>query len=109
MTISSLQSISITSASALSPAFSSAVYQYTATVIGAITCTVVTPVTTSTTATSLVNGNVSPFTAPLNVGSNIITIVVTAQDGITQNVYTLNITRATFNVPSGELEVFYSK
>ena len=57
----------------------------------------VTPTATDPTATITVNGstvaagNASP-SLPLVAGSNTITIVVTAQDGVTQLTYTITVT-----------------
>ena len=61
---------------------------------------VVTPVAADTTATITVNGaSVSSGTASaplaLSPGSNIIAIKVTAQDGVTTQIYNLTVTRAT--------------
>ncbi|MGZ4032954.1 MAG: cadherin-like beta sandwich domain-containing protein, partial [Tumebacillaceae bacterium] len=82
----------------LSPAFSSGTTSYTASVANGVTSVQVTPTVADTTATMKVNGvaatSGNPVTVPLNVGSNTITIALTAQDGITQKTYTVAVTRA---------------
>ncbi len=86
----------------LSPSFSSAVTSYTASVPWTTSSTRVTATVTDSTATFTVQG--SPTTSgvqssliSLNVGSNTITIVSTAQDGTTVRTYTVTITRAPGN------------
>jgi gliding motility-associated-like protein len=83
----------------LNPAFASGTVNYTASVNNATTSITLTPTTSVNTATVKVNGvTVTSGTASgpitLNVGPNIITTVVTAQDGITTNTYTVTVTRA---------------
>ncbi|MCE9611554.1 MAG: cadherin-like beta sandwich domain-containing protein [Chthoniobacter sp.] len=80
----------------LSPDFSSGTTAYVSTTTGS--GVTVTPVTSDTNATITVNGmavtsgSVSgPIT--LNIGTNTITTVVTAQDGITTQTYTVTVTR----------------
>jgi hypothetical protein len=93
------------SAGTLAPAFSSSTTSYTASVANATSSITVTPTATDPAATitvdgaSVTSGNAS---APisLNVGSNIITTVVTAQDGITTQTYTTTITRAASGTPT---------
>ncbi|MDM5179578.1 cadherin-like beta sandwich domain-containing protein [Massilia sp. DJPM01] len=85
------------SAGTLNPVFSGATTSYTATVPNSTTSLTVTP--TATSAIIMVNGVATASgsaSAPLalNVGNNVITIVVTAQDGVTTNTYTVNLTRA---------------
>jgi gliding motility-associated-like protein len=87
------------SSGTLTPVFASETDNYTANVSNATTNITVTPTTTNNTTTLTVNGiPVTSGTAsaaiPLAVGSNIITTVVTAQDGITTDTYTATVTRA---------------
>src|SRR6185503_4846612 len=86
------------SSGTLNPSFSAGTFSYTATVANSTSSLTVTPATQSTAATITVNGSsVADLTASqfisLNVGSNTITLVVTAQDGVTKNTYTLTVTR----------------
>jgi hypothetical protein len=93
------------SAGTLTPAFSSSTTSYTASVANATSSITVTPTATDAAATITVNatsvtsGNASAPIA-LNEGSNIITTVVTAQDGITTQTYTTTITRAASGTPT---------
>ena len=82
----------------LSPAFASNTVSYTATVPNATTSITVTPTVAQANATVTVNGTpVTSGTASgpvsLVVGLNPITVVVTAQDGVTTNGYTVAVTR----------------
>ncbi|OQP62138.1 hypothetical protein A3860_29765 [Niastella vici] len=87
------------SAGSLTPTFSSSTTSYTASVANGISSITVTPTATNASAaitvnsTSVVSGNAS---APISlaVGSNIITTVVTAPDGISSQTYTITVTRA---------------
>jgi len=88
------------SSGTLSPAFAAATTSYTASVPNATTSITVTPTLADTTATVTVNGTiVASGTASgaisLAVGTNVISTVVTAQDGTTQSTYTTTVTRAT--------------
>ncbi|PIF29864.1 gliding motility-associated-like protein [Flavobacterium sp. 9] len=82
----------------LTPVFAITTKNYTATVANAITSLTVTPVTQDADATVTVNGvpvisgNASGAIA-LAVGTNTITTIVTAQDGITTETYTVVVTR----------------
>jgi gliding motility-associated-like protein len=72
---------------------------FTALVANAVTDIVVTPNAIDPNATITVNGISIPTdfpspNIPLSIGPNIITIVVTAQDGITTQTYTITVTRA---------------
>ncbi len=83
----------------LSPGFASGTTSYTASVDNAVTSLTVTPTVTDANATVTVNGtSVTSGSASgainLNVGSNIITVVVTAEDGTTTETYTVDVTRA---------------
>jgi hypothetical protein len=82
----------------MSPAFISTTTGYTATVSNTTTSITVTPTVSQAQATLTVNG--SPVTsgtpsAPiaLNLGSNLIPLVVTAQDGATTKTYNVTVTR----------------
>ena len=83
----------------LSPAFDGVSTAYTASVSNSVPGVVIMPKTRDTTATLKVNGitvasgSRSPV-IPLTVGPNTVTTVVTAQDGVTTETYTLTITRA---------------
>jgi len=97
-TVATLASLHLSNGT-LAPAFSTGTTSYTASVANSITSLTVTPKTTAATATVTVNGAaVTSGTASaaiaLNVGANIITTLVTAQDGITTKSYTITVTRA---------------
>jgi gliding motility-associated-like protein len=87
----------------LAPAFSPGTTAYTASVVNGVTSMTVTPATADATATIKVDGTtVASGTASgaitLAVGSNTITTLVTAQDGVTTKTYTLTVTRAAASV-----------
>ncbi|MBB3058875.1 cadherin-like beta sandwich domain-containing protein [Mucilaginibacter gotjawali] len=87
------------SAGALTPAFATATTSYTLSVANAVTSTTVTPKASDALATITVNGvAVNSGTASgaiaLNVGTNVITTIVTAQNGTTTKTYTVTVTRA---------------
>jgi gliding motility-associated-like protein len=95
--IATLNNLSISSGT-LDPVFASATTIYTAIVPNAITSLTLTPTTTDSNATVTVNGvNVASGSPSggiaLVVGSNVITTVVTAEDGTTIETYTVTITR----------------
>ena len=97
-TIATLSNL-VPSAGTLNAAFASGTTSYTDGVTYAYSSISVTPTTTDSTATVAVNGMaVASGTAspsiPLAVGPNTITTVVTAQDGITKDTYTVIVTRA---------------
>ena len=78
-------------------AFASTTTEYTASVANGVDETTVTPTTKDDGATYEIKlGGVADGdgTVSLAVGSNVITIEVTAQDGETANTYTVNVTRA---------------
>jgi hypothetical protein len=88
----------VPSVGTLTPAFSSGATSYTESVPNATTSITVTPTVADSSATVSVNGDAvgsGAASAPvtLNVGSNIISTVVTAQDGTTKKTYTLTVTR----------------
>jgi len=87
------------SSGTLSPSFASATESYTASVANSVTSITVTPTRTQANATITVNGtSVTSGSASgsisLNVGSNTITVIVTAQDGSTIKSYAVTVTRA---------------
>jgi len=83
----------------ISPDFTTGIYAYNESVPNSVSSLTLTPVTTNNLASVRVNGmtvssgSASP-TIPLTIGSNTIYTVVTAQDGITTQSYTLIVTRA---------------
>jgi gliding motility-associated-like protein len=86
------------SAGTLNPAFASGTTTYSASVTSGVSSITVTPTLSDATATITVNGTAvvsgsASAAQALTVGSNTITIAVTAQDGITVNTYTVNVTR----------------
>jgi gliding motility-associated-like protein len=78
--------------------FSTGTGSYTVNAPYSINSITLTPSTVDTTATVTVNGTQvkGTMSAPiaLNVGNNLITTVVTAQDGVTRKTYTVNVIRA---------------
>ena len=83
----------------LDPSFAAGTTSYAATVPNAVDSITVTPTVADAGATVKVNGNTAASGAAfgpvaLNVGSNTITVEVTAQDGTTTKTYTLAATRA---------------
>jgi hypothetical protein len=86
------------SSGTLSPSFAAGTTSYTASVANNVSTVTVTPTTADSTATVAVNGvTVSSGSASspiaLNVGTNAITTLVTAQDGATSQSYTVVVTR----------------
>jgi len=82
----------------LSPTFAMATGNYTATVANTVTSVALTPTLNNPHGSIMVNGAAvnsasasSPI--PLAVGTNTITTVVTAQDGVTHKTYTVTVTR----------------
>ncbi len=83
----------------LAPAFASGTTSYTAGVPNATSSITVTPTVAQANATVTVNGvsvasGAASGAIALNVGANIVTTVVTAQDGVTTKTYTVTVTRA---------------
>ncbi|HTD98009.1 MAG TPA: gliding motility-associated C-terminal domain-containing protein [Mucilaginibacter sp.] len=96
-TIATLSNL-VPSSGTLSPAFAATTTAYADTVSNSISSITLTPTTTDSNATVTVNGTaVTSGTAsgdiPLTLGDNTITVVVTAQDGVTTDTYTLNVYR----------------
>ncbi len=86
-----------TSAGSLSPAFDDGTFTYNVQVENMVTELSLTS-TFTVTASATVNGTVVPNGSPssgvpLNVGDNVITLIVTAQDGVTKKSYTINVYR----------------
>jgi gliding motility-associated-like protein len=96
--IATLSGLTISSGT-LSPAFAAATTSYTDNVANTVSSIAFRATTTDALATETINGTavpegtVSPY-FPLNVGPNTITIIVTAQDGVTTETYTIAATRA---------------
>ncbi len=93
-----------TSVGSLVPNFSSLVNNYTVAVPSTTGSVLLnfTKAESNATVTARIDGGVygnALLAFPLNVGNNVIDIKVTAQDGITTNIYTLTINRATPAVP----------
>ena len=94
-TLSSLELDGVT----LAPAFNSGVGTYTASVANTVTSTTVTEATSQPTATAITNpidadGNTAGHQVELGVGETVITVDVTAPDGVTTMKYTVTVTRA---------------
>ncbi len=77
----------------LDPSFSAATYSYTASVPNSVGKIIVTPTAADSNATVTVNGSSAPSAVNLEVGANTINILVTAEDGISYEVYTVTVTR----------------
>ncbi len=88
----------------LTPTFAANTTSYTATVANAVTSITITPTKANANATITVNGvavvsgNASASIL-LTVGNNIITTIVTAEDGVTTKTYTITVTRAASGTP----------
>lgn len=100
-----LSNLSLSAGATLNPTFASATTSYTSTVGVATTAITVTPTVNQSGATVTVNGNAvtsgnASGNIALNIGSNTITVVATAQDGITTKTYTINITRNDYTTPT---------
>ena len=85
------------SSGTLTPGFTSGITSYTDSVANNVNAVIVTPTVNQANAIVTVDG--TPVTSgslsgaiSLNAGSNNISVVVTAQDGVTQDVYTITIT-----------------
>ncbi len=93
----SLANLSI-SRGLLSPSFSTDILNYKTLVMNDIDNIKITPTVSQTDAKIYINGilvesGIESEIINLSVGTNIINIEVTAQDGITKKIYTINITR----------------
>ena len=97
-----------TTAGAISPTFASGTTSYTASVANGTTSVTVTPTKTDAGATIQVRVNGGSYSAvtsgspsgalALNVGSNTINVLVTAEDTVTTITYTITVTRAASTV-----------
>jgi gliding motility-associated-like protein len=90
----------VLSSGTLTPVFASGITSYTASVSNSTTSITVTPTTSDINSTVKINGvtvvsGSASASIPLAVGANVIATIVTAQDGITTNTYTVTVTRAT--------------
>ncbi len=86
------------STGALTPEFSTGAHTYTQSVAYTVASLTITPTAADATATITVNGSPVPSgnasgAIDLAAGDNIITIVVTAQDGVTTQTYTVTVRR----------------
>ncbi|MDC0138920.1 BspA family leucine-rich repeat surface protein, partial [Planktomarina temperata] len=88
-----LSALSLSSGS-LSPGFASGTLAYTASVANSVSSLIVTPTTNDANATATVNGASATTPVTLALGSNTVTVQVTAQDGVTTQSYTVAVTRA---------------
>ncbi len=98
LTDSTLSGLMLSSGT-LSPSFASSTTSYSTDVPNAVTSITVTPTVTDSNATvqvndTLVTSGSNSQSIPLEVGSNTITIVATAEDGTTTSNYTVTVTRA---------------
>ncbi|MEI6784810.1 MAG: cadherin-like beta sandwich domain-containing protein, partial [Verrucomicrobiota bacterium] len=103
------------SVGSLTPAFASGTTDYTVTVSNAPASTTITPTVSQTNATVTVNGTAvvsGAASAPISlvVGDNPITVVVTAQDGLTTRSYTVAVNKlrvpVTFTAQPAGVTVF---
>ena len=107
LTNANLGNLSV-STGTLSPAFATGTTVYAVSVPNAVTNITITPTVADATATVKVNGStVASGSASGNialvVGQNVITTIVTAQDGVTRITYTVTVTR----VPSSNANLSY--
>lgn len=91
--VTALSGLLLSGGASLSPAVAANVLSYSADVTSAVSSLTVTP-SASDFGTVTVNGHSADTPVTLAVGSNTITIVVTAQDGVTSKTYTLTVNRA---------------
>lgn len=87
------------SSGTLSPTFATGTTSYAASVANSVSSITITPTTSDVTATvkvdgSAVNNGMASSAVRLNVGSNVIPIVVKAQDGTTSKSYTVTVVRS---------------
>ena len=96
-TNSSLSSVSLSSGT-LTPTFATATTSYASTVANSVSSVTVTPTSVDRNSTIRVNGTTVATGATsgpiaLTVGSNTISVVVTAPDGVSTTTYTITVTR----------------
>jgi Cadherin-like beta sandwich domain/Domain of unknown function (DUF4073) len=92
------------SSGVLSPSFAAGTGHYTVNVGNDVTSIRVTPTVADANATVMVNGSSALLPIYLNVGDNTITIIVTAEDGISKKTYTVTVTRANPHAPNDSSE-----
>ena len=88
-------------------AFASGTTSYTASVANSVSQTTVTPTVNDSGATYVIKlGGVTDADGivPLSVGSNVVTVVVTAEDGSTTQTYTVTVTREGLSTEETEAE-----
>ena len=88
-------------------AFASGTTSYTASVANSVSQTTVTPTVNDSGATYVIKlGGVTDADGivPLSVGSNVVTVVVTAEDGSTTQTYTVTVTREGLPIEETEAE-----
>ena len=100
----SLSSLAVSSGN-LSPVFSSSTTSYMYSVDNSVSSLAVTPTVNQVNALVKVNGVTVTSGQPstsinLSVGSNTISVLVTAENGTTTNTYTISVTRAAPVIPS---------
>ena len=81
----------LVSEGSLSPSFSTGTTDYSVTVGNTIMALTVTPTKADPNATVTVNGNSPSTPVSLIAGTNTITVLVTAQDGISTKIYTITV------------------
>ncbi|CAN2226040.1 Listeria/Bacterioides repeat [Candidatus Nanopelagicaceae bacterium] len=96
--VATLSALALSNSAVLSPTFDSATTSYTTTVGNSVSSLTVTPTKTQANASIKVNGvavnsGAASAAIPLSVGSNTITVLVTAQNGTTTKSYTITVTR----------------
>ncbi len=89
------------SSGTLAPGFGAGTLAYTATVPNSSSTVTVTATAADAGATILVNGAAASTPVALNVGSNTVSIEVTAQDGTTKKTYVVTVTREARQSASG--------
>jgi gliding motility-associated-like protein len=100
--IATLSKLTVSSGT-LTPGSATGTTSYTDYVANTVDTIALRAITTDPNATETINGNavpegtVSPY-MPLSVGVNTITVIVTAQDGVTKDTYTIAVTRLLSNV-----------
>ncbi|WP_141499989.1 fibronectin type III domain-containing protein [Paenibacillus luteus] len=95
----SLSGLALSGDEELNETFAAETASYTANVSHAVTSLTIVPTVADETATVLVNGLAASEPVSLNVGSNVFTVVVTAQDDKTTRSYTVTVTRAAASTP----------
>jgi len=109
----------VISSGTLTPVFASGTTAYTASVINSVASITIRPTATNPKSTIKVNGvavvsGSASQSLPLAVGANVITTIVTAQNGTATKTYTLKVTRAAnanlsaFKISRGTLTPFFS-